>query len=121
MARIIMISLVVMILSCFLVADDVKTFTNPNSAIVTINPNPFETVTTISVTLQQQAFYQVDITDAQGHVLNNLFNGTPPAGTNNYSWDGTTDDGTMLPPGKYVVDVHGTLNFTSVKRIIILK
>jgi len=53
---------------------------------------------------------KITIEDELGQVIRNIEVGTQRAGNIEFGWDGTNDDGLLVPPGNYVVKVQGKVN-----------
>lgn len=44
---------------------------------------------------------KIDITDSSGQAIKTLLMGEQLSGNVNFAWDGTDEDGNLMPPGKY--------------------
>lgn len=97
-----------------------KIMANKSDAI-TINPNPFKSVTTIKVELPNAEVGSLKILDMDDNLLITLFEGKFNEGFNRFTWDGTGIDGQRLPNGNYFIEYTGNARYTSIKKIIILK
>lgn len=53
---------------------------------------------------------EIIIEDQLGQVIRNIEVGTQRAGNIDFGWDGTNNDGLLVPPGNYVVKVQGKVN-----------
>lgn len=52
----------------------------------------------------------VQIKDASGNVVRTIDMGAAAAGMQNFSWDGRSDSGAQLPPGKYSISATAIVN-----------
>jgi len=79
----------------------------PNIPIITgINsafPNPFNPRTTIEIGLARGAHTTVAVYNQRGQLVRNLLNGYKEMGTYMLSWDGTDNNGRILPSGTYLI------------------
>ncbi|MFQ5627961.1 MAG: FlgD immunoglobulin-like domain containing protein [bacterium] len=64
-------------------------------------PNPFNPKTTIHYNLESPANVRLVITDVLGRHIRTLINGPVSAGYGSIVWDGTDDDGFLVPSGPY--------------------
>lgn len=78
-------------------------------------PNPFNPTTNISFDLPEESSVQLQIYDIQGKLVSTLVNETMDKG--NYSVSFNSDG---LPSGVYFYRLS-TLNFTDIKRMLLLK
>ncbi len=83
-------------------------------------PNPFNPTTTIEFSLADRSYVQVEIYDALGRAVRNLFSGEKPEGTYRFEWDGKSDSGSPLSSGVYFYRLK-TGKFADVKRMLFLK
>ncbi len=89
---------------------------------IDINPNPVKDDALITATAQTSMNVNIVITDSKGIVLKTIYVGDIQPGANHFTWDRTDYTGTVLPSGKYILELTTTeLKYTSVKKIIILK
>lgn len=66
-------------------------------------PNPFRSRVQFAYTLSEASVVRLTVLDAGGRVVAHLGNAWQPAGRHPATWDGTSDDGRMLPAGNYFV------------------
>ena len=70
-------------------------------------PNPFNPVTTIVLELSadsgERTSMVLDIYDAAGRTVRRLFNGPVQSGRSEFQWDGTSDSGSAVSSGVYLV------------------
>ncbi|MCL5266581.1 MAG: T9SS type A sorting domain-containing protein [Bacteroidetes bacterium] len=83
-------------------------------------PNPFNPTTTIEFSLSDRSYVQVDIYDALGRLVRNLFSGEKSPGTYRFEWDGKSESGLPLSSGVYFYRLR-TDKFADVKRMLYLK
>lgn len=50
---------------------------------------------------------EISIETPAGEVVKTIKAGTQPAGNIEFNWDGTNQDGNMMPPGNYVIKANG--------------
>lgn len=53
---------------------------------------------------------QIQITDEFGRVVRTIDGGSQQAGNITFGWDGTDDNGNILPSGKFKIEASGTVN-----------
>ena len=86
------------------------------------SPNPFDEYTVISIFVDEPLRGSIVISDDDGNVVNNLFNGSLKNGFNNIYWYGQNDEGLQLPRGRYSCElIVDQLRYTSRTIILILK
>jgi len=87
-------------------------------------PNPFNPSTTISFSLDMNAYVQLSIVNTRGQKVRTLVDGHKISGQHNVVWDGRDNDGNSVASGVFF-SVMGIdredLDYTSVKKIILLK
>ncbi|MEM1127310.1 MAG: FlgD immunoglobulin-like domain containing protein [Bacteroidota bacterium] len=66
-------------------------------------PNPFNTATTLHVEIPAPTSFRLGIYDILGRKVKTLAEGTHPAGTRVFSWDGTDAHGRPSPSGLYLI------------------
>ncbi len=89
-------------------------------AIVSIFPNPFSNETTIQLKCDNPSQAYIAVYDASGQKVAVLVNDSFSAGTRNFTWDGSSDFGELLPNGLYFI--HFQVNgFTEVRKVIFSK
>ncbi|MGA2297121.1 MAG: FlgD immunoglobulin-like domain containing protein [FCB group bacterium] len=85
---------------------------------ITAYPNPVGTQTNIAVEMPQTAAGTLRIYDLSGKIVAELFTGKFAKGTNSFTWDGRTDNGTNLSTGYYmcVVSSMGRANYVKLEK-----
>ena len=86
-------------------------------------PNPFNPVTTISITIPEQlsnSIVKLFIYDIQGRLVKNLLYKNIPAGNYLFKWDGKNEDGVSAASGIYITNLRVAGQVESCK-IILLK
>jgi hypothetical protein len=73
---------------------------------------------TIQYALNTSATVQVMIQDAAGRTLARLTGGTRSAGLNTVTWNGRTDEGVVVPPGTYQIQIIATSEEGEVARAV---
>jgi hypothetical protein len=73
---------------------------------------------TIQYALNTSATVQVMIQDAAGRTLARLTGGTRLAGLNTITWNGRTDEGVVVPPGTYQIQIVATSEEGEVARAV---
>jgi hypothetical protein len=66
-------------------------------------PNPFNAQTRISFTLPNNSDVHLDVFNIRGERVTTLINQHYQAGTHNVAWNGTDDDGQIMPSGFYLL------------------
>ncbi len=87
-------------------------------------PNPFNPSTTISFNLNQDAHVVLSIINTRGQKVRTLVNNDKITGQHQVVWDGRDNNGKIVASGVFfsTLDIVGKdLDFTSVKKIILLK
>jgi hypothetical protein len=70
-------------------------------------PNPFQSLTSLSLTLPGPDDITVRVLDIQGREVITLAHGTLAAGQHRWTWDGTDTSGNPVGAGRYFLDVAG--------------
>lgn len=65
------------------------------------HPNPFNPATRLVVELEQAGQVRLDVYDVQGRLVRSLYNGSLPAGTRSFLWNGNDDSGNRVGSGVY--------------------
>lgn len=87
----------------------------PEKLAVSVAPNPFNPVASISVAVPEEGFLSVNIVDMSSRVVSNLYSGPASAGIQELKWNASD-----APAGIYFV--HVKLSGSSViKRIVLVK
>jgi len=79
-------------------------------------PNPFNSGTTVSVTLPERSDLRVAIFDIMGRQVATLASGTVSAGVHHMQWDAS-----KVASGVYFVHVHVLDKWSASKKLILLK
>jgi hypothetical protein len=87
-----------------------------------VNPNPFSKLTNVSFSIEQRAErIEIDIYDAAGRLVRNLYDAMPHAPcAMQISWDGTDQSNRQLPGGVYFVRIE-TDNMQESAKIILVQ
>lgn len=98
----------------------------PEKPILSQNyPNPFNGMTTITYWLPKQAQTTLDIYNLQGQKICTLVNSTLPPGQHTVTWNATDENGTQVPSGIYLYQIHALGNdhqvYTEQKKILFVK
>lgn len=83
-------------------------------------PNPFTNRTTITFSLGQSGFADLEIFDLNGKFICKLASGEFTAGKHSKTWDGTDNSGNNVPSGIYLYRLT-TEKETLVKRMILIR
>lgn len=75
-----------------------------NDLSITSYPNPFSRSVTIAFTLPMRTELEIRVVDLQGRVVKNFQNVYNDKGEHRLFWNGTNDDGAVLPPGIYFIE-----------------
>ncbi len=89
-----------------------------NDVDLQIYPNPFNTVTTIQIYLEQQDEVRITIHDMTGKTVSVLFEGNLIRGVHLWNWDATASNGNKVSPGVYLIKVE-TKNNCLTKRVLL--
>ncbi|MBN1199965.1 MAG: T9SS type A sorting domain-containing protein [Bacteroidales bacterium] len=71
-------------------------------------PNPFSSVTTLPLELNEPGEVTVTIYDMNGIVVKSLYHGLLSTGSSKLRWNGVNDHGTTLPGGRYLCRIITT-------------
>ena len=83
-------------------------------------PNPFNPATNIHFQLPENNWVVLSVYDLLGREIKTLINSGVSAGLHVVSWDGTNDEGKVVPTGVYVYRLT-TSHFVSTKKMIIVR
>ncbi len=83
-------------------------------------PNPFNTSCVINYELPEKAQVRLEIYDLSGHKVRTLVDGEQAAGYRSVVWDGTNDNGTVVPSGVYFYKLTAG-DYTATRRMILSK
>ncbi len=84
-------------------------------------PNPFNDSTKIPIVLKEPGNLRVFIYDLRGHLVQQAFSGTLPAGINTIRWDGTNDRGRRVSAGIYYYQVIVDADHKTIQPMLYLK
>ena len=88
---------------------------------ISINPNPVEKSTIITLSFLQKVNADVVIESEDGIKIKTLFTGDLNSGIYEFFWNRLSDTGEFVPEGQYNLVVHFDTRYTSTKKTIILK
>jgi hypothetical protein len=83
-------------------------------------PNPFNPTTTISFSNPEESKIEITIYNSKGQKIKTLVNEVLSAGEHTVMWDGTDNRDTSVSSGIYFYKMK-TYNYTSIKKMILLK
>ena len=83
-------------------------------------PNPFNPKTNFKIDVAKNSLITVKIFNVTGQKVATLINENLDAGSYNIVWDGTSDNGSIIPSGMYFCEMKG-LDFHDVKKLILVK
>ena len=66
------------------------------------HPNPFQPTTTIRFELLDARWALLQVYDIQGHLVRTLVSGPVSPGRHEMTWDGSSDQGRVVPAGVYL-------------------
>ncbi|MBA4312997.1 MAG: hypothetical protein C0417_10245 [Chlorobiaceae bacterium] len=87
-------------------------------------PNPFNPTTNIRYQIPEDASHiTLRVYNSIGELVSTLVNGTQSAGEYQIEWNGTNDFGVPVANGMYIyrITATGNKNFTSVKKMLLMK
>jgi hypothetical protein len=86
-------------------------------------PNPFNPSTTFSYSLANESKVKLIIFNVKGQKIRTLINKGQNAGMHQVIWNGMNDNGEKVSSGIYfsLFDIHGDGDYTSVKKVLLLK
>ncbi len=87
---------------------------------ITINPNPMDKYTVITLSFNSPASIGVNVETETGQIVKTLYWG-PADNQISLTWNRIGDDGNYVPSGKYLVVVNHQGRYTSTKKTLILK
>jgi hypothetical protein len=76
-----------------------------NFEVSSAYPNPFNSTTTITVSLPSSGQMRAEVTDILGRSVNIVTDGYKPAGSYRLAWDGRTSGGVFAASGMYMLQV----------------
>lgn len=92
----------------------------PAASMLTVEPNPFQTSTTLRFTPSSSRDVRVDVYDVRGHRVNTLLAGSPSA-DHALRWDGVDDRGRKLPSGVYFARLTINGRVATSQRIVLVR
>lgn len=92
----------------------------PAMALGANYPNPFNPSTTIPVSVERASAGRLDVVTPNGRLVRVLHEGELPAGTREFSWDGTDGNGQGVASGVYLVRLHSADGLQS-RRLVLMK
>ena len=107
----------------YIFSEELKSLFNikPNSYLVYQNyPNPFNPITTIRYDLPEDAKVIISVYDIIGREIKTLIKTNQSFGSRSISWDGTNDNGEVLPGGIYYYLIKAN-TYRKIKKMIFLK
>ena len=78
----------------------------PRSVALGVRPNPFTLATRVTFALAHGEPVDIAVYDVEGRRLKTLAHGPVGTGARTFTWDGTTDAGTEVRPGIYLVGLR---------------
>jgi hypothetical protein len=93
---------------------------------MSVQPNPFNPSTTLTISLVEDAHVEVEVFDLQGRVVGRLLHGTKPAGIYLMEWRAKDESGMELASGTYMVrlnavPVSGSSPFTTTRKLLLIR
>jgi flagellar hook assembly protein FlgD len=88
---------------------------------ITINPNPMDKSTTITITFMQNVRADITIQTEDGTLVKTLFTGELNPGSYEFFWNRLSDAGVYVAAGKYYLTINYESRYTSTKKTLILK
>jgi subtilisin family serine protease len=98
--------------------NNVPAFTN---ALNQNFPNPFNPITNISFSLAEESFVELTIYNIKGQLVKTLVSDTKNEGVHVVNWNGTDDAGKNVTSGLYFYKLRTDGDYTSVRKMILLK
>jgi hypothetical protein len=91
------------------------------NALVSVQPNPFRTQTTVAFLLSRPAHATLDVFDVSGRRVARISDPGAAAGTNTLQWDGRNDKGERVGSGVYFVRLVVDGAAVDSRRMVLLK
>jgi len=91
-----------------------------SARFLSIYPNPFNPVTTVTYTLPQTARVQIAAYDLTGRLINVLAEGVVEAGQHSLVWQGTDNQGRAVASGTYMLTLE-TEEGMETRKMVLLK
>jgi hypothetical protein len=83
-------------------------------------PNPFNPSTTIEYQLMHSSVIKINIYSVDGKLIRELLNQEQNSGNHSITWNGTNNDGAIVPSGIYFYQIQ-TDDFIQAKKMVLLK
>jgi hypothetical protein len=87
-------------------------------ASISVSPNPFSSITTVSYSVPAAGNVSLKIFDVSGSLVRTLVDGTRQQGEYSVTWDGATNEGIHAAPGVYFYQLTVNGQTASVKGIL---
>ena len=100
--------------------EDEYTSVPPNYSLDQNFPNPFNPSTTISFTLPEESAVSISIYDLVGRKVNELTTSSQLAGSHSIQWNGTDQQGNLVPAGIYFYQLKAG-DFIQTKKMVLMK
>lgn len=94
---------------------EIGVVSTPPAISISGYPNPFNSITSINMSLPADGHYELSIFDILGRRVRNLLNEYRPAGSNDILWDGADENGTGVTSGTYFVRLTGDSGSSTIK------
>ncbi|MFC1785892.1 right-handed parallel beta-helix repeat-containing protein [Candidatus Neomarinimicrobiota bacterium] len=105
--------------SVYLDTEDIKS--SPATSILNQNhPNPFNPSTTISYSLPEESKVTISIYNLLGKQITQLTSSTQHSGTRTIQWNGTDQQGNLVPAGIYFYQLQAG-DFSQTKKMVLMK
>ncbi|MFO7897026.1 MAG: ice-binding family protein [Candidatus Cloacimonadales bacterium] len=91
------------------------------TSLIANYPNPFNPETTIVYNLQQAGYVSLEVINIRGQKVKSLVNEHQEAGTKSIVWNGLDDNNQAVSSGIYFYLMKAGENFSSAKKMILLK
>lgn len=78
------------------------------AAVVSAFPNPFDDRITIRINSENKGPVNINILDADGRMIKQLFSGKMAGDEENITWEGNDANGMKVQPGLYILHVSTT-------------
>lgn len=91
-----------------------------NTSFNSIYPNPFNPTTNLYYSVSTAGNVNLSVYNLKGQLISTLVNGHQEAGNYTTLWNGTDDNGKMVPSGIYLTKFESG-DYTSTKKMILMK
>jgi hypothetical protein len=92
----------------------------PAGSLLSVAPNPFNPLTTISFDLARSGRIELAVYDLNGRRVRTIESGYRTAGRQRATWDGRADGGRVLASGVYLLQLRGA-GFVESQRVSLIK